>query len=111
MSEALPAVREACADAEVVDGEEFTNKIPDVETRLGRKAADQADVADSPGVQAFRSNNCQPFSALPQGLVNHVGKAPVNHAARCGAGDVGLTSLFKPKRKSPGYGLACRPGT
>jgi hypothetical protein len=47
----------------------------------------------------------------PQGLVNHVGQALVNHASGCRAGDGGLTSLFKRFRNGLGYGLAYRPGT
>jgi hypothetical protein len=56
-------------------------------------------VPDSLGFQAFCGIKSQSFSALLQGLVNHVSQGLVNHAGECRAGDHGLTSLFKPKRK------------
>jgi hypothetical protein len=59
-------------------------------------------VPDSQGFQAFCGVKSQSFSALPQDLVNHVSQGLVNHAGRYGAGDYGLTSLFKPKRKPLG---------
>jgi hypothetical protein len=69
---------------------------------LARKSADPPDVPDSQGFQAFCDAKSQTISALPQGLVNHVSQGLVNHAGKCGAGDLGLTSLFKPKRKRLG---------
>jgi hypothetical protein len=59
-------------------------------------------VPDSPGFQAFCGAKSQSFSASLQGLVNHACQALVNHAGKDKAGDHGLTSLFKPKRKPLG---------
>jgi hypothetical protein len=66
---------------------------------LGRKSADPSDVPDSRGFQAFCGVKSQSFSASSQELVNHARQALVNHADKDEAGDHGLTSLFKPKRK------------
>ena len=61
------------------------------------------DVPDLQGFQAFCVAKCQTFSALPQGLVNHVRQGLVNHAAQMQRRvTLGLTSLFKPKRKPLG---------
>jgi hypothetical protein len=62
--------------------------------RVRARITSPPDVPDSRGFQAFCGIKSQSFSALPQGLVNHAG--------RYGAGDHGLTSLFKPKRKRLG---------
>jgi hypothetical protein len=86
----------------VLDGEEFTNKIPDIEESGNANRQGLSDVPDSRGFQAFYDAKWQTISAFPQGLVNHVRQGLVNHAARCRAGDFSLTRLFKAKRKSPG---------
>jgi hypothetical protein len=44
--------------------------------------------------------HCRNISPPRQGLVNHVGQAPVNHAGECRAGDARLTSIFKRFRKT-----------
>ena len=92
----------AFESGEAVDGEEFTNKIPDIDEGAERKSASPSDVPDSQGFQAFCGTNCQRFSTLPQGLVNHVSQGLVNHARKCAVSHTGLTSLFKPKRKRLG---------
>jgi hypothetical protein len=68
----------------------------------GTQISNKPDVADSRALQAFCATKCQTISALAQGLVNHLSQGLVNHAGRSGAGDIGLTSLFKPKRKRLG---------
>jgi hypothetical protein len=42
------------------------------------------------------------IAPLPQRLVNHADQGLVNHAAKSLAGEIGLTSLFKPKRTCSG---------
>ena len=58
--------------------------------------ANPSDVPDSRGLQAFSRGQSQRISLIPQGLVNHASQGLVNHAGECRAGDVRLTSLFKP---------------
>jgi hypothetical protein len=100
------------------DGEEITNKIPRIEEGLkqarsghGHKSSSPSDVPDSRGLQAFSQAQSQRISKIPQGLVNHVSQALVNHADECRAGDVRLTSLFKPIPTRLWQGLSYRPGT
>jgi hypothetical protein len=41
------------------------------------------------------------ISVVRQGLVNHASQGLVNHASKSSAGDIELTSLFKPNRMRP----------
>ena len=66
--------RDAC------DGEEFTNKIPEIEGGCGRRAAHPPDVPNSQRTSSILQRRKPKISALPQGLVNHVSQGLVNHA-------------------------------
>ena len=79
----------------MVDGEEFTNKIPDIEegweTQIGKTYQMCLIHRD---FKHFAAPNAKHFRHLPQGLVNHVSQGLVNHAARCRAGDVSINQAF-----------------
>jgi hypothetical protein len=50
----------------------------------------------------FRAAENRRISDREQYLVNHANQGLVNHARKSGAGDTGLTRLFKPKRTGAG---------
>jgi hypothetical protein len=67
-----------------------------------RRSVNPPDVPDRRGLQAFSRGKDRQLRRLPQGLVNHVDQGLVNHAAKRLAGEIGLTSIFKPKRTRSG---------
>jgi hypothetical protein len=74
------------------------------------KSAGPSDVQDSQGFQAFSPSRIERFSETPQGLVNHLSQALVNHANECSASDIQLTSLFKRLPNGLWQSLVHRPG-
>jgi hypothetical protein len=82
-----------------VDGEEFTNEIPDIEASWNADRLTHQMCLIHRDFKHLALSNARQFRVSAQGLVNHVSQGLVNHAGRSAAGDHGLTSLFKPKRK------------
>src|SRR6266581_2567097 len=87
---------------DAIDGEEFTNEIPDLEEGAG--ATQQTHQMCPIGADFKHFHKAKPvrISRGRQGLVNHASQGLVNHAGKSRPGDIGLTSLFKPNRTRSG---------
>jgi hypothetical protein len=87
---------------DAIDGEEITNKIPDLEERARATQQDHQMCPTGKDFKHFCKAKHLRISSVRQGLVNHAGQGLVNHAIKSCPGDSGLTSLLKPKRKGSG---------
>jgi len=86
------------ASGDAIDGEEFTNKIPDFEEGAGATQQTHQMCLIRVDFKRFCKAGRVRISTFRQGLVNHVSQGLVNHAGKSTVGEIGLTSLFKSKR-------------
>jgi hypothetical protein len=76
-------------------------KIPDLEEGASATQQTHQMCPISADFKHFCKQKQLRISVVRQGLVNHASQGLVNHAGKSSPGEIGLTSLFKPKRTQP----------